>query len=35
MAQADYLSTDSLLYATNRALVVIGLDLRINFVYVV
>lgn len=30
----DYLSTDSLLYATDRALAAIGAELKINFAHV-
>lgn len=32
---ADYLSTDSLLYATNRALAAVGTELCINFAHAV
>ena len=30
----DYISTDSLLYATNRALAALGTELNINFAHV-
>ena len=30
---ADYCSTDSLLYATNRALAALGSELNINFAH--